>query len=133
MSVPRQESKWSCFTFFLVYICVFRGIQFSSFYDFWIIQSNLYIKAIQGNLKMWPFWEAALYMQVKLYALFINGEMRLPFIDSDLYIEVPFEAGLTTFFKLFRHCGIFVFHCIPSYETLRALLVILWLNRTWNK
>ena len=84
MSVPRQESKCSCFTVFLVYICVFRGIQFSSFYDFWIIQSNLYIKAIQGNLKMWPFWEAALYMQVKLYALFINGEMRLPFIDSDL-------------------------------------------------
>ena len=29
-------------------------------------RSNLYIKATQWNLKMWPLWAIALYMQVKI-------------------------------------------------------------------
>jgi hypothetical protein len=33
---------------------------------------------------MWPLWVVALYIQVKIHALFINGKMRLPFTDSDL-------------------------------------------------
>ena len=42
---------------------------------------------------MWPVWAGAFYIQVKLYALFINGNIRLPFIDSDFYIEVPFKTS----------------------------------------
>ena len=30
------------------------------------IQSNLYIEATQGNLKMWPLWAVALNIQVKI-------------------------------------------------------------------
>ena len=34
----------------------------------------------------------------KLYALFINGKIRLPFIESDFFfIEVPLKAGLAVF------------------------------------
>jgi hypothetical protein len=30
------------------------------------LQSNLYIKATQGNLQMWPLWAVALYIHVKI-------------------------------------------------------------------
>ena len=36
------------------------------------------------NMKMWPYWQLPFIYRLKLYALFINREMRLPFIDSDL-------------------------------------------------
>ena len=38
------------------------------------MQSNLYIKATQGNLKMWPLWALSFIYRLKLHALFINGE-----------------------------------------------------------
>ena len=64
------------------------------------IQSNLYIKATLGNMKMWPLWAVALYIQVKLSALFIDGEnetalyrqwfviLRYPLRHVWLYIKV---------------------------------------------
>jgi hypothetical protein len=36
------------------------------------IQSNMSIKGTQGNLKMCPLWAVALYIQVKINALYIN-------------------------------------------------------------
>ena len=45
------------------------------------IHSNLSIKDTQGNLNMWSLWAVNM---LKFYALFINGKMRLPFIDTGL-------------------------------------------------
>ena len=63
------------------------------------VQSNLYIKTTQRNLKMWPLWAVTLYIQLKLYGLYsLMGEMRLPFPDSDLlYRCVLYQAGLTVY------------------------------------
>jgi hypothetical protein len=38
------------------------------------IQSKLYIKATQGNLKMCPLEQLPFIYRLKLYALFINGK-----------------------------------------------------------
>ena len=38
--------------------------------------------------------------RLKLYALFMNGKMRLAFIDSDLLKELSFKAGLAVFYLL---------------------------------
>jgi hypothetical protein len=48
-------------------------------------------------------WKWSLYEQLPfiyrlyLYALFIDGKMRLPFIDSDLLYRGAFKAGLTIY------------------------------------
>jgi hypothetical protein len=55
------------------------------------VQSNMYIKTTQAK----GTWKCDLYEQLpfiyrlQLYALFINGKMRLPFIDSDLLWRCP--------------------------------------------
>ena len=41
----------------------------------------------------------------------LMGKMRLPFIDSDCYIEVPFKADLT----LFHFLKVFMFFLISIY------------------
>jgi hypothetical protein len=46
------------------------------------VQSNQYIKATQGNLKMWPSQQLPFIYRLKLYALIINGEN-----ETALYIR----------------------------------------------
>ena len=62
------------------------------------IQSNIYIKGTHGNQKMCPY--IVFIYRLKLYALFMNGKMRLAFIDSDLLKELSFKAGLAVFYLL---------------------------------
>ena len=59
----------------------------------WIEQLGMWkVKPLykcRSNMTLWPLWAVALYIQVKiiyyiLYALFINWQNRLPFIDRDL-------------------------------------------------
>ena len=58
-------------------------------------QLNQSIKDTRGNLKMCPLYACSKYMHCSLMA-----KMRLPFIGSDLLIEVPYRAGLPVF-KIF--------------------------------
>ena len=54
---------------------------------------------------MWSLLAVALYIQVKLSALFINGKMRQSFIDSDLlyYRDALLKEGLAVLLKRARH------------------------------
>jgi hypothetical protein len=57
--------------------------------DFVLVLNIKSINNTQGNLKMWPYWTVFRYMQVKLYAIFLMREIRLPFIDRDLLYSNP--------------------------------------------
>jgi len=49
------------------------------------LQSNLYIKGMEGTLKIWPLWAVVLYIQVQIVCtIYYTKKMKLPFIDSDL-------------------------------------------------
>jgi hypothetical protein len=55
-------------------------------------KSNIYIKGTHGNQKMCPY--IVFIYRLKLYALFMNGKMRLAFIDSDLLKELSCSVVL---------------------------------------
>jgi hypothetical protein len=83
------------------------------------ILSNLYIKATQGNLKMWPLWAVTLYIQW-LYVLFINREYEAALYIQWLYVLFiyrEYEAAL------YRQC-LYVLFINREYE---AALYIQWL------
>jgi hypothetical protein len=88
----------------------------SSLDSYWCpscIQSNLYIKGTQGHLKRCPLLAVALYIWVNLhvYALFINGKMRLSFIESDVLYN-------TNNSNIDRHLTIYSFSWRPLQLTL---------------
>jgi hypothetical protein len=45
------------------------------------IQSNLYLKDTQDNMKMRLYEQLSFIYRLKLYTLFINEKISLPFID----------------------------------------------------
>ena len=75
----------------------------NGFYEFPLIlyfdiQSSLYIKATQGNLKMWSLSTFALYILVKIICtIHLWEKWDFLFIDSDLLYRGTFKTGLTTY------------------------------------
>lgn len=65
------------------------------------IKSNQYIKAIQGNLEMFPLHQMPVIKRLKLDALFINGKNESLFIDGDLCDRDRYACLIVYAYKCF--------------------------------